>query len=186
MARCSTSFFEWSVRISLILWAPARFQARVVDAPVSQVDVLPTLTRLAAAISEYLAEGTSAPMLMIRDGRYKYTCCPGDPEQLFDLRADPDERLNLAPDPAQSKRLASFRARAGPHWDVDAVRDAVLADQHRRRVLSGALRVGRYHSWDWQPRRDAAEEYTRGHLDLTELDVNSRFPRSAPFTPRWK
>jgi len=212
------SFFEWSLRIPMILWAPGRVAPATVAAPVSQVDVLPTLTRLAAeatgtsvpapidpldgrdliaraetageaaarVVAEYLAEGTGQPMLMIRRGAWKYTCCPGDPEQLFELVADPDELDNRATDPAQGERLARFREEASAHWDAEAVRAAVIADQHRRRVLSGALRCGRYQSWDWQPPRDAAREYTRSHLDLTDFDVTSRWPRPVPFTPKWR
>jgi len=213
------SFFEWSLRIPVILWAPGRVTPAAVAAPVSQVDVLPTLTRLAGeatgapvpapvdpldgrdliaraedagggaegrVVAEYLAEGTGQPMLMIRRGSWKYTCCPGDPEQLFDLTADPDERASRADDPAQGERLAGFRAEAAAHWDAEALRAAVIADQHRRRVLSGALRLGRYQSWDWQPPRDASQEYTRSHLDLTDFDVTSRWPRPVPFTPKWR
>ena len=137
-------------------------------------------------LAEYTAEGTGQPMLMLRDGGWKYTCCPGDPEQLFDLASDPDELLNRAAEPAQSARLEAFRSRAAAHWDVESVRAAVLDSQRRRRILSDALRRGRYRSWDWQPPRDAANEYVRSHLDLTELEVNSRWPRPAPFTPKWR
>jgi choline-sulfatase len=137
-------------------------------------------------VAEYLGEGTGQPMLMIRRGSWKYTCCPGDPEQLFDLAADPDELDNRANDPVQGKRLAGYREEAAAHWDAEALRAAVIADQHRRRVLSGALREGRYQSWDWQPPRDAAQEYTRSHLDLTDFDVTSRWPRPVPFTPKWR
>ena len=211
------SFFEWSVRIPMMLWAPSRFKPRVVSTPTSQVDVLPTLTRLAheatgrplptpvdpldgfdlvplaesgdtdtgrCVVSEYLAEATGAPMLMIRDSRFKYTCCPGDPEQLFDLARDPDELINQASNPSEQSRIAEFRDRAAAHWDVCAVREAVLADQNRRRVLSGALRLGRYQNWDWQHMRDATQEYTRSHMELTELDITARFPRPDPFTPK--
>jgi choline-sulfatase len=211
------SLREWSARIPMILQAPGAAAGQTVAAPVSQVDVLPTLLRLAAdatgatppdpvdpldgrdlvglaegsgadaaVIAEYLAEGTGQPMLMIRDGQWKYICCPGDPEQLFDLDADPDELANRAADPAVADRLAAFRARAEAHWDDGAIREAVLESQRRRRVLSGALRLGRYQGWDWQPPRDAASEYTRSHLDLTEFDITSRWPRPAPFEPKSK
>ena len=137
-------------------------------------------------VGEYLAEGTGAPLLMLREGRYKYISCPGDPEQLFDLSKDPDERSNRAEDPALTDVLDTFRAHAEAHWDAATVRAQVIADQARRRFLAHALRQGRYTAWDYQPQRDAAEEYTRSHLELTALDVESRFPRPAPFKPRWR
>lgn len=48
------------------------------------------------AVSEYLAEGTADPMLMIRRGQHKFISCASDPELLFDLQADPNELTNLA------------------------------------------------------------------------------------------
>ena len=209
------SFREWSNRIPLIVHRPGRFEPRRVSAPVAQVDVLPTLIDIAAdggavgrpapidplhgrsllplcdgnadgdpnaCVSEYLAEGTGAPMLMIRRGRYKYISCSTDPEQLFDLEADPNELDNLVDHPL----LDEFRAAAAAHWDSDAVRAAVIHSQDRRRAVHAALRLGRYQGWDFNPRRDASEEYTRSHLDLTRFDITSRYPRPPAFDPRWK
>jgi choline-sulfatase len=185
------------------------------SAPVAQVDVLPTLVDLAAeagaidipetidalhgrslvplcdgdaskdsdtCVSEYLAEATGAPMLMIRRGRYKYISCLGDPEQLFDLDSDPNELVNLTTD----ERLDGFRREASEYWDAEALQQTVIRDQQRRRAVHAALRVGRYQSWDFNPERNAAEEYTRSHMDLTRFDITSRYPRPEAFNPRKK
>ena len=205
------SFREWSNRIPLIVHQPSRFGARRVANPVAQVDVLPTLVDLGvdagatrpqtidpidgrsllplclgdaaddpnACVSEYLAEGTGAPMLMLRKGALKYVTCPTDPEQLFDLDADPDELHNLADHPS----LEEFRAAAAAHWDAEAMRLRVMADQQRRRAVHAALRVGRYQGWDFNPARDASQEFTRSHMDLTRFDITSRFPRPPAFEP---
>ncbi|MEM7564381.1 MAG: choline-sulfatase, partial [Pseudomonadota bacterium] len=206
------SIREWSNRIPMIVHNPGRFDARRVAAPVAQVDVLPTLVDLAAeatgndkpapidplsgrslvplcdgddsndpnaCVSEYLAEGTAAPMLMIRRGKYKYICCETDPEQLFDLEADPNELQSLE----DAELLAQFRREAEAHWDAKAVREQVIANQQRRRSVYAALRVGRYQGWDFNPARDASEEYSRSHMDLTKFDFVSRFPRPEPFNP---
>jgi choline-sulfatase len=190
----------------LIVHQPGRFSARRVAAPVAQVDVLPTLVDIAhaataaarpppidplhgrsliplcdgdagndpnACISEYLGEGTAAPMLMIRRGQYKYISCSTDPELLFDLDNDPDELENLL----DHELLAGFRREAADYWDSEALRLSVIRDQERRRAVHAALRVGRYQGWDFNPARDAAEEYTRSHMDLTRFDITSRFPR---------
>ena len=206
------SFREWSCRIPMILHQPGRFESRRVDAPVAHVDVLPTLLDLAgestgvdipepidplhgrsmlplcdgntdndanACVSEYLAEGTSAPMLMIRRQQYKYISCLTDAEQLFDLKNDPDELENLT----VHHRLEEFRHEATEYWDTETLRQTVIHDQQRRRAVHAALRVGRYQSWDFNPQRNAAKEYTRSHLDLTRFDITSRYPRPPAFKP---
>jgi choline-sulfatase len=133
-------------------------------------------------VSEYLAEGTGAPMLMIRRGNYKFISCLTDPDQLFDLQADPDECDNLAPGDS-GDLLAGFQREATEYWDARAVQQKVIADQRRRREVHAALRIGRYQSWDFNPPRNASAEYTRSHMDLTRFDIVSRYPRPLPFEP---
>ena len=135
-------------------------------------------------VSEYLAEGTAAPMLMIRRGSYKYINCMTDPDQLFNLQDDPDELHNLAQAPSQL--LQDFRHEAANYWDAQVLQKTVIADQKRRRAVHAALRTGRYQSWDFNPQRNAAEEYTRSHLDLTCFDITSRYPRPLAFKPKFK
>lgn len=200
------SFFEDSTRIPLILYAPNRFQPRRVSEPVSLVDLLPTMldltetdTELAdplagrslrplidgngvpshdwEVVGEYLAEGAVAPLLMIRRGRWKFVHCPVDPDQLYDLTADPRELVNLADDPAHADTVAAFRAEVEQRWDVAALHADVLADQARRRVVGGANRVGKFTPWDYTPHRAADQEYMRNHFDLNEVERLSRWPR---------
>jgi choline-sulfatase len=138
------------------------------------------------AVSEYLAEGTGAPMLMIRKGYYKFIFCPTDPDQLFDLSQDPDEQHNLALDENQRDRISAFRAEADAHWNADELKHRIIENQVRRRRVHEALRIGDYHSWDYNPARDPAGEYTRSHMDLTRFDITSRFPRPPAFKPKYK
>lgn len=208
------SFREWSCRIPMIIYHPARLHPRKIKQPVSLVDVLPTLMDIASAdgnaekpvpvdpldgrslyqlcsgdesddpdkaVSEYLAEGTGAPMLMIRFSNYKYINCPTDPDQLFDLESDPDEINNLAVDPAFAALIEDLKNQVENHWDTEKLRQTVISDQHRRRKVHSALRIGKYQSWDYDPVRDPSQEYTRSHLNLTRFDISSRFPRTAPF-----
>ncbi len=121
-------------------------------------------------------------MLMIRRDRFKYISCSTDPEQLFDLHDDPNETSNLTDHP----ELASFRAEAASYWDSEQLRQAVIRDQDRRRAVHAALRLGRYQGWDFNPARDASQEYTRSHMDLTRFDIVSRYPRPEAFNPRRK
>jgi choline-sulfatase len=140
-----------------------------------------------SCVSEFLGEGTGAPMLMIRRGQYKYICCMTDPDQLFDLQADPDEINNLANDSATEQQqavLAGFREEAEQHWDAEAVRQTVLKDQQRRRTLHGALRIGKFQSWDYNPPADASGQFIRSHMDLTRHEIVSRYPRPPEFKPK--
>ncbi|ODH29057.1 choline-sulfatase [Paracoccidioides brasiliensis] len=47
-------------------------------------------------IGEYMAEGTLAPVVMIRRGPWKFIYSPIDPPMLFNVKRDPTEAVNLA------------------------------------------------------------------------------------------
>ena len=197
------SFFEPACRIPLIVHSPQRFGARRVMESASLVDLLPTLCELAGGapphyatpldgtsllpqlkghsgkdevIGEYLAEGAIAPLVMIKRGRYKFVHSPVDPDQLYDLRDDPDETQNLAPLAQHAARMQEFRAEVARRWDLPAIHAAVVASQQRRHFVYDALRKGRYTSWDFQPLRDASRQYVRNDQDLGDLEAMARFP----------
>lgn len=197
------SFFEGSARVPLMIAAPG-LPAGLVTTPVSLVDVTPTLADLAGidlaevrpwtdgesltglaggtartspVLMEYAAEGSYAPMVSIRDGRFKFNHCELDPPQLFDLAADPHERRNLAEDPACASMVADFMARVRARWDLGRFDAAVRESQARRWVVYEALRNGAYYPWDYQPLQKASERYMRNHMDLNVLEANQRFPR---------
>ena len=136
-----------------------------------------------ACVSEFLAEGTGAPMLMFRQDHYKFISCMTDPDQLFDLEKDPNELNNLA-EGKPSQLLEDFRTEAQSYWDAQSLQQKVIHDQKRRRSVHAALRVGQYQGWDYNPPSDASEQYTRSHMDLTKFDITSRFPRPKPFKTR--
>jgi choline-sulfatase len=125
---------------------------------------------------EYMGEGTVAPLVMIRRGRYKYVHCDVDSPQLFNLAADPDELHNLVADPEYAGVASGFAAEVAEHWDLETIRREVIASQHRRRFVSRALMTGRHTPWDYEPRQDAANRFMRNHLDLNEVEAKSRFP----------
>jgi choline-sulfatase len=133
-------------------------------------------------IGEYFAEGAIAPLVMIKRGPYKFVHCPADPDQLYDLAEDPDERRNLAAgaDPAGRRPhqalLREFRAEVRRRWDFKSLQADVLASQKRRLLVNEALRAGRYTPWDYQPIRDASRSYVRNDQDLGDLEAMARFP----------
>lgn len=197
------SFLEGSARVPLMIAAPGLAAGRV-DAPVSTLDVVPTLAELAGidlgeilpwtdgeslvdvakgegsrgpVPMEYAAEGTVSPMVGLRDGRFKLTLCEADPAQLFDLDADPHELTNLAADPSYAETLASMTTVARDRWDLRRFDADVRASQARRHVVYAALRNGAYYPWDHQPLQRASERYMRNHMDLNVLEDAQRFPR---------
>jgi choline-sulfatase len=128
------------------------------------------------AIGEYLAEGAIAPIVMVRRGDFKFIHTPSDPDQLFNVTADPLERSNLAGLPEHAARVAAFRAEVLARWDLKALREAVVQSQRRRQFHFDATTRGAIQSWDWQPSVDASQRYMRNHIDLDTLEAMARFP----------
>jgi choline-sulfatase len=180
------SHFDGSARVPLLIAGPGVPRGRV-PAPVSHLDLAPTLADLAGigpgdsefegaslipaltgtardapVISEYLAEGVTAPAVMVRRGRYKLIRCPGDPDQLYDLGADPRELENLAADPAHAAARAALGAECDARWDLAGLQERVLRSQARRRRVSAALLRGTHTPWDHQPYVDASRQWVRG------------------------
>jgi choline-sulfatase len=128
---------------------------------------------------EYLAEGAIAPIVMLRQGQWKFVHSPADPDQLYDVRGDPAERVNLAGGNAFSTLLARLRARVAARWDLAGLDAAVRTSQRRRRAVGTALNVGRRTDWDFTPSYGASQRYIRSHMDLNDLEARARFPAVA-------
>lgn len=198
-------WYEMAARVPLVVHAPGRFAPGRVRQSVSTIDLLPTLVELAGGsidpalaidgrsllphlqgraghdevIGEYMAEGTIAPLVMIRRGDFKFIHAPGDPPLLFNITADPEERHNLASDPGHQTLLQAFQNEAGERWDMPRLHASVLASQRRRRFVAQAMRQGRTTHWNHQPLVNAHEQYMRNHMDLDDLERRARFPSVA-------
>lgn len=196
-------FFEGATRVPLMISGKG-IPAELIEAPTSNLDVLPTLCELAGidlsaimswtegqslvplmqgeqrtdpVLMEYAAEGSYAPLVAIREGRFKFVHCEIDPPQLFDLESDPRELTNLATDPAHADMVTTFMAKVRARWDMAAFDAAVRESQARRWVIYPALRNGAYSPWEFQPLQKASERYMRNHMDLNVLEESKRFPR---------
>jgi choline-sulfatase len=198
------SFREHAARVPLLVRCPARFAPRRVREPVSLADVLPTLADLArpglsrdlaglvdgrslvpllegepenpdtTLVGEYLAEGVEQPMVMLRRGRWKFVHTPTDPDQLFDLEADPLELVNHAGE--QVDLVREFRHHVRSRWNLEALERDVRASPQARLVIFRALQLGAPYPWDFQPSRPASQQYTRNTMDVAARDERSRFP----------
>lgn len=186
------TFFEWSVRVPLMIAAPG-IAPRRLGAHVSLVDLLPTFLDLAGGgapvepaealhgsslvplmtddddgsdrvvISEYSSEGVRAASRMVRRGKYKYVYTRGLVPMLFDLEADPLELRDLAGALHLAPLEAELRSLALKEWDPERVHAEILASQKRRRFISEvAERSGRYPNWAFQPYVDESKRYIRG------------------------
>ncbi len=199
------NFFEWSCRVPLIMAGPGLPKGRTVSNCVSLVDLFPTLVEAGGgpkalqgvdgrslwglatgrmdaandadgAIAEYCAECASHPCFMIRRGPFKYIHCDVDAPLLFNLEDDPNELNNLAADRDHGDIVKAFVEEVHQRWDSDAIRNDVIAKQNQRRAVYDAMQDGTLTSWDFQPKRDAANEYVRNHMDWTVAAAKSRFP----------
>ncbi|WNW12628.1 choline-sulfatase [Pseudomonas sp. DTU_2021_1001937_2_SI_NGA_ILE_001] len=196
-------WFEMAARVPLLVHAPRQFTARRVREAVSTADLLPTLVELAGGqvdarlpldgrsllphlrgegghdevFGEYMAEGTTSPLMMIRRGRYKFIYSEQDPCLLFDVANDPQEREELSGSAAHRALFEAFLAEARARWDIPRIHQQVLASQRRRRLVGKALATGKLKSWDHQPWVDASQQFMRNHIDLDDLERRARFPR---------
>lgn len=127
---CRNALSEEAVGVPLLVAGRGVAPGRWVDAPVSHVDITPTILDWAGASPRHRPEGAGASLLdpsrlasadravmaefvaetkesaMLRVGHMKYVERAGRPAQLFDLVADPYERTDLAMDPASRSTLA--------------------------------------------------------------------------------
>ena len=163
------SFYDGSARVPMMIAAPDMAPG-LVTAPVSNIDVCPTLcdlagvsmeevapwttgeslvplgqgaTRQTPVAMEYAAEASYAPMVSLRQGPWKLNRCALDPDQLFNLDEDPHELVNRADDPGCADVMAQLGTEMAKRWDLDAFAAAVRASQARRLVVYEALRLPR-------------------------------------------
>ena len=151
------TLYEESAGIPLVLCGPDIPAGRVVDDPVSLVDVFPTVLHCTGVdptradrelpgaslldgaacgampsrtlVSEYHAACSPSGSFMIRHGSFKYIHYVGYAPMLFDLAADPHERHDLGGDPQYAAVRADCEARLRALLDPEAIDAAARKDQ---------------------------------------------------------
>ncbi len=186
------TFFEQALRVPLIIHAPGRFKPGRVREFASLLDLLPTCASLGSdgawdgavepldgedltpyleagtaapertVYAELLCEGILAPIFMIRRGRFKFLTSKGDPDQLFDLEADPDELVNLADEAEHADLVAELRREADEKWDSDALAADIRLSQKRRLFVRRAHAQGAKPAWDHLPASGDDPNWYRG------------------------
>ena len=182
------TFFEPALRVPLILHTPGRLEPGRVGTLCSLVDLLPTfaglatggtwegavepldgadLTRLGddpdrAVYAELLCEGIKAPIFMIRRGRFKFVTGGSDPDLLYDVEADPEERRNLAGAPEHAATVAEFAAEAARLWNPEALSVDIVRGQRRRLLIHKAHDQGLRPAWDFQAAGETQDRWFRG------------------------
>lgn len=142
------SFYEASVRIPMVWSFPRQIpRGKQIHTPVMNMDIFPTLCDLCGFPKPASLEGRSLlPLMtgaedgggrhalaesfrggfasrMIRSGQWKYCYYHEDREQLFDLRNDPEESLNLVKRPEHRELVASLKKRALHGWQLQRFLD---------------------------------------------------------------
>ncbi|QEX22819.1 choline-sulfatase [Hypericibacter adhaerens] len=200
------NFFDGAVRVPLVMQGPGIEAGRRIAEPVSHLDLLPTLLSLTGTavdasaanldgrdlssgmtgglpvrgevLGEYMGEGYDRPVVMIRRGAQKFVYSRGELAQLYDLGEDPREEHNLALNPAEAAPLRNLTDEVEGRWDLEALRNAVIGSQRRRRLVHRALTSGRVAPWDYEPRSDPSHEYYRNYgNDGPDPDRSLRLPR---------
>lgn len=174
------TFYEWSVRVPLVLRLPGgRGAGTSVARPVSLLDLAPTLLDLAGVpaeertaldgvslldgdgdrvvFSEYHVEKVRAPCFMARQGRWKYVYVHGHDERLFDLEADPGEWEDVQ---GRDDVRAELRAAILARFDPERIA-ADGADSVRRRALIARAMQRNDTRWDYTPDFDGRRLYVR-------------------------
>jgi choline-sulfatase len=141
-----STMYEESAGVPLIIAGPDVLAGAQCATPVSHVDLFPFFLEALgvrpprdghlgksplgiaagqepdrAVLCEYHAIGSTSGIFMLRKERWKYVHCVRYPPQLFDLRADPEELVDLAGEPAHRATLAAMQVELRRHFDPEQV-----------------------------------------------------------------
>jgi len=159
-----STMYEESAGIPLIFVGADVPQNAVCDTPITLVDLFPTILagvgelphpddqdlpgeslfaiahgakRKANILSEYHAAGAATGSYMTRVGKYKFMYYVGMSPMLFDLDADPEELLDLAPNPIYKEVLQQCELELRKLVDPEAVDRAAKLAQTEKIASNG-------------------------------------------------
>ncbi|OAP49835.1 choline-sulfatase [Sinorhizobium saheli] len=180
------NLFDPAIRVPLVLYDPRRQGRKRIAAPVSLVDVLPTLVELATGsldaivtdheggsllslmsedrpdrtvYAEHLDGGTNAPRVMLRRGPHKLVVSEAYPLQLYDLARDPGETRNLADETEWRETVEALLAGVRKTWDLAGLKQDVMRSQRVRQFVNRAMQKGKLRDWEHYP--DPIREHTK-------------------------
>ena len=131
-------------------------------------------------IADYLAIGPCVPCRMVKKGEYKYIFTHGHPDLLFNLEADPDERVNLAEYASHAPILAVLKKIGMDGYDPDMLMAKIVASQRRRSFIAKV--PGKKPDWDYVAFQGDAERYVRRDgVDATKSRL--RLPQASTIPP---
>ena len=196
------TMYDQAVRVPLLFWgarwiAPGRTRDNV-----SLLNLFPTILECAGGSTadcreeslwplltgrstetadciycEHTDANALCPILMVRRGPYKYIYSEKWGSQLFNLAADPDEKVDLVDDPAIADIQTELHSLVLERWaDPGALRDQIVQDQNRRRFVWQSLTQGKRPVWDYQPYEDQTRKYVRSDKFLLDAESDSILP----------
>lgn len=170
------SLYDESAGIPMIMAGPGIPEGRTSESLVSLIDLCPTILSATGLdlpqglpgislqsaaetdgaerciLSEYHDGGSPTGMFMLRNDRWKYNCYPGYPPELFDMREDPGELVNLAEDPEHAQAKALCHRQLLSIVDPEQANAQAFSDQRARiEELGGIEAILAFQEFDFTP-----------------------------------
>ena len=87
-----------------------------------EIDLLPFIsiaTSMMPVLMECAAEGSTSLLVGVRNGDFKFFCCPTDQTQLFNLASEPDEMQNLTGVRSSAYNTVHFNDLMNVQWNME-------------------------------------------------------------------